>query len=144
MVVAGISILKAARVIPGLGGLVDDAARWLGNAVADIAGMFSETLKRLIRSRIQDAGLAIFEAAEEKAEDKGKQITEDEFKETRDAQGAAFIEDSAAVIFRDMLFNEERDFAGTETDRLNDSVEKLVEAASDSINLLSGAEDSKI
>lgn len=137
VIFAGISILRAARVIPGLGGLVDDAARWLGNAVADLAGIYSATLERLIRARARETGLAIFGAAESKAEEKGKKISEEEFKEVRDTEGAAFIEDSSAVIFQDMLFNEERDWAGNETDPLDESVDELVDGldADDGLDL---------
>lgn len=127
LVFAGISLLKAARVIPGLGGLVDDAARWLGNAVADIAGIFSDTLERLIRARAREAGLGLFEAAEARTAEEGKRLAEEEFRQLREAEGAPFIEESTNVIFQDMLFNEDRDWMGIETDPLDESLAELVD-----------------
>lgn len=124
---AGISVLKVLRAIPGLGGLADDAARWLGRFVADVAGAFSETLERLIRNRAREAGLSIFRGVESATKKEGKELTAEEFREIRDEEGTPFIEDSSNVIFRDMLFNEERDFNDNETDPLDVSVAELVE-----------------
>lgn len=122
----GISFLKVLRYIPGLGGLVKSAARSIAGLVADVAGYFSKSLESLIRARAEEAGLAIFQGAEEVAKKEGKKIGEEQFREVRDTQGAPFIEDSSAVVFDDMLFNEERDWNGNETDPLDESVEELV------------------
>lgn len=139
---AAISLLKAARAIPGLRGVVDSLSRWLGNAVADLAGIFSDTLEQLIRSRARDAGLAIFGEAERRTKQRGKKISEEEFKKVRDAEGAPFIEDSSSVIFQDMLFNEKRDWTGIETDPLDESVDELINGldADDGLDLKGNTE----
>lgn len=125
---AGLSVVRAARHIPFVGGAAKRAANFIADLVADVAGKFSRSLERLIRRQGEDAGFAILNEVESRAKDRGKPIAEDEYVEARDASGAPFIEDNSQVIFRDFLFSEEYDLQGNHTEPLDEPLADLIES----------------
>lgn len=124
---AGLSLVKAARRLPFVRGTANRAANYLADLAADIAGHFNRSLERLIRREGEDAGFAILEAAESRTANAGQPLADDEFAETRAAQGAILIEDSSEVIFREYLFDEEYDFDGRETEPLDGSLTNFLD-----------------
>lgn len=127
IIFAGITVVKAAKIIPFVGGAADRAAKAAADFVADLAGRFNRSLEQLIRARGKEAGFAILGAVEKRSKKEGKAVATEEFKKTKEAQGALFIEDSSEVIFRDFLFSEEYDLNDEPTTPLDDSLNRLVE-----------------
>ncbi|WP_254767150.1 vWA domain-containing protein [Salinilacihabitans rarus] len=124
---AGISVVRAARHLPFVGGAAKRAARYIADLVADAAGKISSRLERIIRAQGEDAGFALLGEVESRSKSAGKPIAEDEFREARSEQSDVLVEDNVDVLFEDYLFNEEYDWFGNPTEPLDESLYTLVE-----------------
>lgn len=124
---AGISIVRAARHLPFVGGAAKRAARAIADTAADAAGMISETLERIIRAQGEDAGFALLGEVERRAKEEGKPIATSEFEDARGQEVDPLIEDNRGVLFNDFLFSEEYDWRGRPTTPLDDSLSRLID-----------------